>query len=638
MDRGILAVSALALVGAVPALAQRVDENMVTQATDAFGLSIGGESIGLYGPYGARSFSPTSAGNIRIEGLYFAQAAELNDRITGGNAVAVGITAVNAAFPAPSGIAEYSLRRLGARPLVSIVAGIGNFWSPYLEIDATAGRRDGFSVAYGLGLYSDGQMYGGRGKALTLGLVPRWRPSDDVELTLFAGQMFYDGYDQDVLAFTDGDYAPPRIERRKRFGQAWAQNSGREFNGGGIVDAQLGKNLSWKSGLFYSRWSPSEDYAQFMSDVQPDGRGERAVIAFSPDQVKRAVSGESRLEYSFITGSMRHKLLASVRGRSVKTLTGGEQFIDLGPGLYGVRDDVARPDLSFGPLDTDEVDQFNGGLGYHGEWRGRGELSLGVQKARFRKSVTAADGAVDRGESTPWLYNAATAIQAGPRLIVYAGYNRGLEDSDSAPSNAVNRGDILPAIETTQRDAGLRLALGPTTLIAGVFDVRRPYANLDVNGVYRYVGRLRTQGAEVSLTGAPVDRLNVVAGLVVYRPRLAGEDVDRGLRNAVPAGIGTWDGQINLDYRFADPSLWSVNMALYGTGHRRAKNDGTFNEPARAVVAAGARYRFTLGKTPVSLRGRVDNILGTYGYNVGGGEAFTYNGPRRWSLTLAADL
>ncbi len=45
----------------------------VTQAEDAFGFSVGRESLGIYNAGNARGFSPTAAGNLRIDGLYFDQ-------------------------------------------------------------------------------------------------------------------------------------------------------------------------------------------------------------------------------------------------------------------------------------------------------------------------------------------------------------------------------------------------------------------------------------------------------------------------------------------------------------------------------------------------------------------------------------
>src|SRR6185437_13423071 len=111
--------SAAALVRKVPAAvlllslacashsahAQRSGEDAVAQAADAFGMTVGRESIGLYSATNARGFSPVQAGNLRIDGLYFDQIssnASLVTRIVRSQAVHVGIAAQGYLFPAPT--------------------------------------------------------------------------------------------------------------------------------------------------------------------------------------------------------------------------------------------------------------------------------------------------------------------------------------------------------------------------------------------------------------------------------------------------------------------------------------------------------------------------------------------------------
>ena len=84
-----------------PALAQRTGENAVTSADDAFGTSVGNENIGLYSIDEVRGFSPASAGNIRIDGLYLGGITIGNQRIQSGSTVRVGLSAQGYPFPAP---------------------------------------------------------------------------------------------------------------------------------------------------------------------------------------------------------------------------------------------------------------------------------------------------------------------------------------------------------------------------------------------------------------------------------------------------------------------------------------------------------------------------------------------------------
>jgi hypothetical protein len=53
--------------------AQHASDDPLATANDVFGLTLGLESIGLYGPGLVRGFNPQTAGNVRIDGLYFDQ-------------------------------------------------------------------------------------------------------------------------------------------------------------------------------------------------------------------------------------------------------------------------------------------------------------------------------------------------------------------------------------------------------------------------------------------------------------------------------------------------------------------------------------------------------------------------------------
>src|SRR3954471_6551594 len=100
-----------AVIGAAgPAFAQdRSQDNAVTQAEDAFGFSVGRESLGIYNSGNTRGFSPAAAGNLRIDGLYFSQATDLVSPLVDSTSIKVGLTAQGYPFAAPSGIVDISL-------------------------------------------------------------------------------------------------------------------------------------------------------------------------------------------------------------------------------------------------------------------------------------------------------------------------------------------------------------------------------------------------------------------------------------------------------------------------------------------------------------------------------------------------
>ncbi|QNM82625.1 hypothetical protein H8M03_11595 [Sphingomonas sabuli] len=108
------------LASAAPALAQRADENAVKSAGDAFGTSVGNEKIGLYSPDDVRGFSAGQAGNIRLEGLSLTEHGGFG-RIASGSTIRVGLTAQSYPFPAPTGIADFALRKSGNEAVLSPV-------------------------------------------------------------------------------------------------------------------------------------------------------------------------------------------------------------------------------------------------------------------------------------------------------------------------------------------------------------------------------------------------------------------------------------------------------------------------------------------------------------------------------------
>src|SRR5437764_3192570 len=147
--RDTLAV-VLAMSLAAPAWAQRANENAVTAASDAFGTSVGNESIGLYDPGDVRGFDPGAAGNIRMDGLYLGGLFVGNPRLLAGSTIHVGLTAQGYHFPAPTGIVDLSLRPAGTKPLLSAVLYDGIHQG--LELDGQLPLSTTLSIAGGVGV------------------------------------------------------------------------------------------------------------------------------------------------------------------------------------------------------------------------------------------------------------------------------------------------------------------------------------------------------------------------------------------------------------------------------------------------------------------------------------------------------
>jgi iron complex outermembrane receptor protein len=637
--RRLGAVAAATLAGwECPADAQRAGENAVTSAEDAFGSSIGRETIGLYSSGSVRGFSANAAGNARIEGLYFDPVWQPNARMRRSLTIRVGLSAQGYPFPAPTGIVDYALRRPGDAPSGSFYASADTYGSLVTEIDAVVPITDTLSVAGGGGLYRNSFYNDTEGKQHIEGVTALWRPTPAIEIQPFWGRS--DIYDDEFGPnfIPAGSFLPPRVARRRFLGPEQPKYRSTAVIYGGLARFDFGPNWQLRAGLFRTFFDDRRTGANLMLDLQPDGSARQLFILDPPSRLA-STSGELRLTRRFEDGPRLHQVHLNIRGRDRRRRYSGSALIDLGATRIDRPVPPLLPPFTFSEQTIDEVRQWTGGIAYEGRWRNVGELSFSLQRTDYRKSVARPGLPLVSTESSPWLYSLAAAAYLTDRIALYAGYTRGLEESGVAPNSAVNRNEALPAILTNQRDAGIRWTIRPgLRLVAGLFDVRKPYFELDAASRFTLLGDVRHQGVELSLSGQLTPRLSVVAGGVLLRPRVTGEGVTLGRVGPHPVGQPTRTLRLNADWR----PLWlpglSLDFGIVHAGRRPSTRDNLVSLPARTLVDVGGRYAFRLARNNASLRLAVSNLTNVYGFDLRGSGAYDLIPGRVASASLAVDF
>jgi iron complex outermembrane receptor protein len=632
--RGVLAAWAVTAPG--EALAQRVNDNAVAGAEDAFGASIGNERVGLYSSSEVRGFSPITAGNIRLEGLYVDRPASFTDRLVESNVVRVGLAAQNYLFPAPTGVVDFRVRPAGERRVVSVVAGYGPMGGGRLEIDSQLPLTETLSVAAGIAGFDDEYASGADAVFGSYAVAARWRPADEVLVLPFWSRV--DAWNREAapLYVAAPGVLPPKVERRGYLGPAWADYRNIATNSGVLGRAPLGA-FDLAAGLFRSVNDTRENHAYLLTGVTADGSARRRVSR-DPRQELSSTSGEVRVSRDWRHGDWAHAAHASLRGRKRDSLYGGGASIDYGVGDVAERLDPPAPDLAPGERTRDEVAQWTGGLAYDLRWRGRGALTLGVQRTDYRKTVRRPGAPEAVARDRAWLYNAAASWTATPSVALYGSLTRGLEESGVAPDSAANRTQALPAIMTHQWDAGVRWVLPlEMRLVAGAFEVRKPYFAPDEANVFREMGAVRHRGVEVSLTGSPVEGLSLVAGAVLMKPRVTGAPVAEGRLGRKP--VGQTERVLTLSGTWALP-VEGLSLT-FGANHHGARVADQLNRtsvPAATLYDAGFRYRFDIGETPALLRLQVTNLTDAFDWRVVSSGTFEVNAPRTAALFLTVDF
>src|SRR5258708_23416276 len=221
-------VSALLLamtsLGALPAGAHLADEKALTPAGDAFGVTVGLQSIGLYGPLSVRGFNPAQAENLRIEGLYYdQQISSSNPFLFNRSDIRVGIAAQAYSFPTPTGIVDYKLRTPGAAALFSVVLSHGPLNMTTAEVDAQYPLvKDVLGVAFSVARWNNFDYnYARTSGNVGFSLLLRIRPDERSEILPFVGYTHNGEHQILPTVYADGLTPLPVFNEQQLPAQDW---------------------------------------------------------------------------------------------------------------------------------------------------------------------------------------------------------------------------------------------------------------------------------------------------------------------------------------------------------------------------------------------------------------------------------
>lgn len=632
--------------GGAGAWAQRADDNAVASADDAFGTTIGNETIGLYDSRNARGFNPQTSGNARIEGMYFDRPSTgpgdlIVDRLMAGSSVRVGINALSFPFPAPSAVVDVKLRAPGDKQVTSVVASYGPYDQTGLEIDTQIPVIPGV-LSIGGGVERTRYVNDMRNDAddSSYAGILRWTPNDSVELISFWGRANRKRSEGQPFIYVGGDYLPPRQPRGVDFAQEWNQWEQYDTNYGAVGRARLSSAWTLRAGLFRATYDRRKNYITFFNNTQPDGTTSVTFSASLPVLIE-TTSGEVQAQGVYSEGPRRHSFYFMARGREGGRPSGGGASHFYGTANINTMPQVPEPTWTYDPLGYDAIKQMTGGVQYFGQWRGVGEVNVGVQKTSYKRTLTHPIDPDQGVKLQPWLYNGSISFQPSTDLTLFTSYAKGLEDGGSTPQSARNRGEAVPATITRQVDAGLAYDLAPgLKMNASVFQISKPFFERDATNLYTVVGDLKHQGFEFSFTGEPIDGLTVVAGTVLLKARVSGDLVTQGLLGNIPPGRDSRAARLDLNYVVPALDGLSLDSQIEYTDRGRGASLNRANIPPRTVISLGMRYRFNVFGASATLRARVQNLTNVYSWDLQGGNNFffQYLAPRRFSASLSADF
>jgi iron complex outermembrane receptor protein len=272
---------------------------------------------------------------------------------------------------------------------------------------------------------------------------------------------------------------------------------------------------------------------------------------------------------------------------------------------------------------------------------GRAELLAGLRYTRYRETndePVNADTAYEENSVTPVV---ALSYDIAPGARIYASYVQALQRGANAPETALNFGQSLGPIKSTQYETGVKVQRGVWSANLALFRTVLPSdylaAPLPGEALGRWVrdGERRYQGVEfdtnwritpewyASFSAAYLDAIQTKAASAA----LVGTDV--------PGKVGFRTSAF-LEY---SPDFLPGVKAFGGvrySGKARGQTDNSFRYPAYTVADVGASYHLPLKTADVEIRGNIQNVAGKkYWVPNAGGTGLSAGAPRTYSVSIA---
>jgi iron complex outermembrane recepter protein len=591
--------------------AQSTDTNVVTASADAFGVSIGVEILGVYGPSQVRGFDPLAAGNARIEGMYadlhgpILPYGPLPSRLVANTRIRVGPAAAGFPFPSPTGIVDFSLRSpLGAAG-VSPTLYVGPYGTSGFDLDAHVPVAGHCGVGGGVTRRWDEFVPDLTQFTSDVGVLVACQGSEVSGFKLFYGRTTETKAAIFPTLYLTTSPTPDPVEARNT-APTWARGTTVLTDYGGLVTLEAPANWTLRAGLFESVYDQPTWGSDLLYDPDPARVATHQYVSY-PDQYTGSTSGELRATHLTRSGPRQHEIILTLRARDVTARYGGYDQVDLGTVLLGTRPTIPEPAFTYGPLTHDHTRQWTAGVAYALHWGNVLDFAAGLEPVRYERTISEPAATPLAVHETPLLYYLSAGMPLTARTTAYAALTRGLEDSGLAPASATNRGQLLPASRTSQEEVGIRYTNGATTVVAGLFEVRKPYYNIGSDGVYTWLGTESHPGLELSLNAEPVRGLTLVVGAVFMSPEVA---VASGVSGVGTAPVNQPRSFLQLagDYQLPVWRRGSIDVTVTRQAAVPVRlDDGAYN-PAQTLVNVGGRYRFDIAGHPATLRVQIQNV------------------------------
>lgn len=222
-----------------------------------------------------------------------------------------------------------------------------------------------------------------------------------------------------------------------------------------------------------------------------------------------------------------------------------------------------------------------------------------------------------------------------PHVKLYANLMEGLGRGRTVGRRYANRGEYLPPQTTEQYEIGVKWDDRRLGGNFSIFSVEQENYGVDAANNFGYHGRQKNRGAQLTVFGKPLPKLNLIGGIMYLDPKQKGGRND-GMR--LP-GLSKWNFTLATEYEMTPE--WSLTGRFIANSSAPMNPRGTKHVPSWWRLDLGAQYKHQFSNGDI-LRARLNvfNVLNREYWLVRDvvDEAVTMHGPRSLSLTVSYEF
>ncbi len=592
---------------------------------------------------------PLYGDDLSVDGLYGLAprqiaSTEMFERVE----VVRGATAfLNGVAPGNSGIGgsiNLVPKRAGDDPLTRLDLSYGS--TTRFGGHADVSRRFGPDKAFGVRLNVAGRDGEGaiedEDRSMVLGALAadyrgeRLRAAVDISsqyLTIDQGR---------PVVFLTGQTVPDAPDASTNYGQPWTYANAHDTTAQGRVEYDLFPSLMayMAAGIRDMR----EEGAYASPYVGDDGTGTASrLTVFREDFTS---SGQIGLRGDLITGPVHHRV--DVGGSTLDTenrnawTMGSSQAVDIYT-FSAVSDPAtlySAGDMDDLPLVSESTLRSAFGSDTLSILDDRVMLTLGLRYQWIdTTSYDTATGAVTSAYKEKALSPViGLVVKPIEEVSLYASRIEGLAQGPTAPSTAVNSGEIFAPYKSVQYEVGVKVDMGTVGGSLAFYQTSQPQGMTDpATMVYDVSGEQRNRGIEAMVFGEPMKGLRVLAGATITDATL--QDTAGGVDDGNTAA-GVPDYQVNVGAEWAPwfaPDLVLSGRVLH-TGAQYVNSANTLQLDSWTRLDLGARYATKVYGTPMVIRGNIENVTNASYWASANGGYLTQGAPLTAKLSIGMDF